>query len=168
VLLISLIALFVSLLALLTLGWQTRLLRKTLEAGNYQSLIDKLLDVRNAVVVDASLGRMFEDNPQVQSVLDKTGMSISQFFWTLQFLTSWESFYQQRRVGLLGDQAWSAYKNSLKLAFATPQLKTFWLEFSQYSNYRSDWAEFVGCICNGVDPKDPILPKWSRMFRMAS
>jgi hypothetical protein len=148
VLLISLIALFVSLLALLTLGWQTRLLRKTLEAGNYQSLIDKLLDVRNAVVVDASLGRMFEDNPQVQSVLDKTGMSISQFFWTLQFLTSWESF--------------------LKLAFATPQLKTFWLEFSQYSNYRSDWAEFVGCICNGVDPKDPILPKWSRMFRMAS
>jgi len=104
VLLISLLAFAVSILAPLTLGWQTRLLRKTLEAGNYQSLIEKLKDSRNAVVVDASLGGMLKDNPQIRSILDKTGMSVSQFFWTLQFLTSWESFYQQRRMELLGDQ----------------------------------------------------------------
>jgi hypothetical protein len=162
---ISLLALAVSFLALLALAWQTRLLRKTLEAGNYQTLLDKVMDARGAIVENPEVGKMFEDNPQIRATLHAADMTVSEFFWALQFLTSWENFYQQRRMGLLGDESWKSYKNVLRLAFATPKLRRFWLEFSQHSNYRSDWTHFVNDISNGVDPPDPIRPRWSRMLR---
>ena len=163
--LLSLTALAVSLLTVLILGWQTRLLRKTLEASNYDSLIGNILDTRSSIVDNAMIGKIFEDSPYIQPILSRTGLTVSESFWVLNFLTTWECFYRQRRMGLLGDESWGAYKNSLKVAFATPKLREFWLEYSQYGNYRSDWAEFISKICSGVEPPDPILPRWSRMIR---
>lgn len=162
---LTLLAVVVSFLALLMLSWQTRLLRKTLEAGNYQSLLEKIFNVREAIVDHPDLGKIFEDNPQIHATITTANMTMSEFFWALQFMTAWENFYQQRRMGLLGDESWRAYKNTLRLAFATPKLQMFWREFSQCSNYRSDWASFVDQICKGVDPHDPASPRWMRMFR---
>src|SRR3954464_12137439 len=102
-------ALIISFLALMTLAWQTRLLRKTMEANNYQSLIEKIMETRQAVITHEPLGSMFDKNPQIHSVLQVTNMTIQQFFWTLQFLTAWENFYHQRRNGLLADATWKSY-----------------------------------------------------------
>jgi hypothetical protein len=161
----SLLAVVASFLALLALSWQTRLLRKTLEANTYQSLLDKIIAARGSIVVDQQLGEMFNENLQIKAVLQAADMTISEFFWILQFLTSWENFYQQRRMGLLGDQSWDSYKNTMRLALGTPKIRKFWLQFSQHSNYRSDWEHFINQICNGEDPTDPLLPRLVRMLR---
>ena len=162
---LSILALVVALGSLITVIIQTKLLRKNIETSSYQNLLGRIFSVRDSVINQPELGKMFMDNPDLKPCLDDCGVSVQEFFWLLKYLTVLENFYYQREKGVMSDQTWRAYASKVRLVFKTPKIRKFWENFREFGTYRSDWVDFVDAVCNGKEIKDPILPRWKRVFQ---
>lgn len=162
---LSILATSVALFTLIVVIIQTRLLRKDIETSNYQDLLGRIFSVRDSAITHPELGKMFEDNPELKPCLDRSSVSVQEFFWLLKYLTVLENFYYQREKRVMSDQTWSAYVSKVRLVFKTPKIRKFWEEFRELGTYRRDWVDFVDAVCKGKEIKDPILPRWKRILR---
>ncbi len=161
---LSILATILALFSIIMISIQSRLLRKDLQTRNYQDLITRLFSARDSMINIPELSSIWDKHPELDLIKEEVGISVQDFFWILKYLTSWENFYYQRQQGVMEEQTWIAYVNTVELVFKAPKIYSFWEKWRRYGSYRRDWINFVNTICTGEKPKDPILPRWKRFL----
>jgi len=162
---ISILALLVSFFTLIAVALQAKLLRKEIQVQTYQSLIERVFVSREILIKTPGIWSMFAEHPDLKPLLQRHNMSIQEFFWVLNYLTAWENFFYQRRNGVMTDQTWVAYIQTIKFIFKSEKIRGFWGDYKEFGTYRKDWVNFVDAVCRGGELEDPILPRWKRAAR---
>jgi hypothetical protein len=158
-------AIGVSISTIFILFLQTRLVRKSLETTNYQDILERLHGVRDEIIRTESLSGVFEGHVEFCRLLQECEISVHEAFWIFNYLTVWENFYFQRRTGVMNDQIWKSYRQTMSNVMKTPKIKKFWKRGRELQSYSDGFVEFVNAILMAQTPKDPKPSVIHRFFR---
>lgn len=139
--------------------YQNRMLRESVDASNYHSMLRGVIDVRAAAISEPNLASIYEMHPSVKKSLDQAGCDIAQFLYILNLLTTWEVFYRQRARGLLDDSGWSSYLEAMQIVATLPLVKAALPRLIDTHQYRNDWSIFLDAILRGETPPDPAAAR---------